>query len=174
MQASAQGLRSLRRVIRHWMHRKGIRRDPQLVAGTKLAYELGLPAEAVTRILDQISFELRKLSFADGHADARPIIERAVEELGKLGLHTRPFEEEAVDRYLHKLSNRDYLILRYFKEGKKHHEIAELIGSNVDLVRRSLVQTYAELRIKMTSAHHRAMQAQTASIKKLKQTSLPH
>jgi hypothetical protein len=47
------------------------------------------------------------------------------------------------------LPERDYQILRYFKLGKKHSEIAAIMDTNVDTVRASLVKTYADLRLRM-------------------------
>ncbi|MBL8268577.1 hypothetical protein [Steroidobacter sp.] len=152
MQAFQQEITSLRRAIRHWLDRIGWPRNAQAMAGAKLAHDLGLPSDSVSRILDRTAADLRKLSSADADViDARPIIDRAVRELSKLGFHVRPVEEAAIEHYLQELPDRDYQILRYFKEGKKHNEIAELMSTNVDAVRRSLVKTYADLRVTMTS-----------------------
>lgn len=57
-----------------------------------------------------------------------------------------------IESYLRELPERDYRILRYFKLGKKHSEIAALMETNVDAVRDSLVKTYADLRIRMITA----------------------
>lgn len=150
MQAFEQEMRSLRRAIRNWLDRIGWPRDAQSVASEKLAQDLGLPTDMVSDILDRTAADLRKLSNEDADSiDARPIIDRAVHELSKLGFHSRPYEEAIMERYLQELPDRDYQILRHFKQGKKHYEIAELMGTNVDAVRRSLVKTYAELRMRM-------------------------
>jgi hypothetical protein len=47
------------------------------------------------------------------------------------------------------LPERDLNILRLFKQGKKHREIAELMGTDVESIRRSLVKTYTDLRMRM-------------------------
>jgi NAD(P)-dependent dehydrogenase (short-subunit alcohol dehydrogenase family) len=172
----------VRRAIRHWLDRIGWPRDAQSVASDKLAEDLGLPAEIVSGILDRTAADLRKLATADtDNIDARPIIDRAVHELAKLGFHARPFEEAIMERYLQELPDRDYQILRYYKQGKKHSEIAELLGTNVDAVRSSLVKTYAELRIRMIDSGDdsgggmpAAPPAASSFNKPMKQTSLRH
>lgn len=154
MQAFEQEMKSLRRAIRHWVARIGWPRNEQALVGAKLAHDLGLPSDSVSRILDRTAADLRKLSTADTDAvDARPIIDRAVHELSKLGFQVRPVEEAAIEHYLQALPDRDYQILRYFKEGKQHSEIAALMSTSVDSVRRSLVKTYADLRVTMTRLH---------------------
>jgi RNA polymerase sigma factor (sigma-70 family) len=154
MQAFEQEITSLRRAIRHWLQRIGWSRDAQSLAGEKLAQDLGLPADLVSGILDRTAADLRKLSSVDADdLDARPIIERAVHDLSKLGFHSRPFEEELMEQYLQQLPDRDYEILRHFKQGRKHSEIAELMGTNVESVRRSLVKTYADLRVRMIDSN---------------------
>lgn len=153
MPSVEQQKKSLRRAIRHWLDRMGWPRDAQSVASERLAHDLGLPTDPVSDILDRTAAELRKLASADADdIDARPIIDRAVHELSQLGFHARPFEEAILERYLQELPDRDYLILRYFKLGKKHSEIAELLGTTVDSVRDSLVNTYAELRIRLINS----------------------
>lgn len=143
-------MRSLRRAIRQWMERLGWPRGAESIASAKLAEDLGLPNEAVSRILDRTAAELRKLSAGTSDTvDARPIIDRAVNELSKFGFHARPIEEAVMERYLQELPDRDYQILRYFKLGKKHDEIAALMDTNVEAVRSSLVKTYADLRLRM-------------------------
>jgi DNA-directed RNA polymerase specialized sigma subunit len=182
MQAFEQELRSLRRAIRQWLERMGWPRDAQSVAGEKLAQDLGLPSDRVSGILDRTAADLRKLSTADAdNLDARPIIERAVLELSQLGFHSRPAEEAIMERYLEELPDRDYQILRHFKQGKKHSEIAELLGTNIDAVRGSLVKTYADLRIRILSSNDddgggmAAVQPPASSFDKpMKQTSLRH
>lgn len=154
MQAFEEEVRSLRRAIRQVMNRIGWLRSARSAAGAKLAQDLGLPTEMVSSILDRTADDLRKLSSADTDTiDARPIIDRAVHDLSRLGFHSRPFEEAIMERYLQELPDRDYHILRYFKQGKKHSQIAELLGTNVDSVRRSLVRTYAELRLRLINSH---------------------
>jgi DNA-directed RNA polymerase specialized sigma subunit len=154
MQAFEEEIRSLRRAIRHWLQRLGWPRDAQSLAGEKLAQDLGLPADLVSGILDRTAADLRKLSGVDAdNLDARPIIERAVHDLSKLGFHSRPFEAELMEQYLQQLPARDYEILRHFKQGRKHSEIAELMGTNVESVRRSLVKTYADLRVRLTDSN---------------------
>lgn len=150
MQAFEEEMRSLRRAIRHWLDRIGWPRDAQQAASDQLAEDLGLPIDMVSGILDRTAADLRKLSGAEADSiDARPIIDRAVHDLSKLGFHSRPFEAAIMEQYLQQLPNRDYEILRYFKQGRKHSEIAGLMGMNVESVRDSLVKTYAELRLRM-------------------------
>ena len=185
MQAFEEEMRSLRRAIRHWMERVGWPRGAESVASAKLAQDLGLPNDAVSRILDRTAADLRKLSTDTAETvDARPIIDRAVTELSKLGFHSRPFEEAAMERYLQELPDRDYRILRYFKLGKKHSEIASLMDTNVEAVRSSLVKTYADLRIRMINLTDddggggqplsEPPQAKNFTKPPLKQTSLRH
>lgn len=151
-QAMEKEMRPLRRTIRRWMERIGWPRGAESVASARLAQELGLPNDAVSRILDRTAADLRTLAVIEtDNVDARPIIDRAVTELSKLGFHSRPFEEAAMERYLKELPDRDYQILRYFKLGKSHGEIATLMDSNIEAVRSSLVKTYADLRIRMIS-----------------------
>jgi DNA-directed RNA polymerase specialized sigma subunit len=153
MPAFEEEMRSLRRAMRHMLERMGWPQAAQSVASARLARDLGLPNDAVSRILDRTAADLRKLSAVESEdVDARPIIDRAVNDLSKLGIQSRPFEEAAVERYLQELPERDYQILRYFKAGKKHSEIAALMDTDVEDVRNSLVKTYADLRIKMISA----------------------
>jgi DNA-directed RNA polymerase specialized sigma subunit len=150
MQAFEQEMRSLRRAMRHL--REWIRgsRDEQAVVSARLAADLGLPNDEVSRILDRTADDLRKLSDVESDdVDARPIIDRAVSELSKLGFESRPFEEAAMERYLQELPDRDYQILRHFKLGKKHGEIAELLNTDIEDIRGSLVKTYAGLRMRM-------------------------
>ena len=54
-----------------------------------------------------------------------------------------------MERCLEELPERDLTILRHFKQGRKHREIAALMGTDLESVRRSLVKTYADLRMKM-------------------------
>lgn len=150
MPAFQEEMRSLRRAMRHILERMGWPQGAESVASARLARDLGLPNDAVSRILDRTADDLRRLSAIESEdVDARPIIDRAVSDLSKLGFQSRPFEEAAMERYLQELPEPDYQILRYFKAGKKHSEIAATMGINVEAVRNSLVKTYADLRIRM-------------------------
>lgn len=140
---------TLRRAIRYWLHRAGWRHDATTAAGISLARDLGLPPDAVSRILDQTAAELRELSEQDEAGDARPIINKAIEEIAKFGYHPRPCDEEVLDQFLDELAEPDISILRHFKQGMKHRQIADLMGTDVDSVRRSLVKTYSDLRMRM-------------------------
>lgn len=152
MQAFEEEMRSLRRAVRHWLERWGWPRAAESAASARLARDLGLPSDAVSRILDRTASDLRKLSATESDdVDARPIIDRAVNDLARLGFQSRPFEEATMESYLSELPDRDYQILRHFKNGKKHSEIAALLDTNVETVRSSLVKTYADLRIRMIS-----------------------
>lgn len=164
MQAFEEKMRSLRRRVLHWLEPiREPRADPDPMpraytprgssTSVRLARDLGLPHDEVSRILDRTAADLRKLSECESDdVDARPIIDRAVSELSMLGFESRPFEEAAMERYLKELPERDYQILRLFKLGKKHSEIATLLDTNIDAVRSSLVKTYAELRMRMISS----------------------
>lgn len=158
MQALQEETRSLRRAIRYWLQRAGWLRDARSEVGEKHAQDLSLPSTAASDILDRAAADLRRLSSKranedDDGVDARHIIERTVRDLSRLGFHCRPFEAAIMEHYLQQLPKRDYQILRYFKQGRKHHEIATAMGMDVNSVRRSLVKTYAELRIRMINSH---------------------
>lgn len=154
MQTLAQEMTTLRRVIRQCLNKIGLRgtawggRETRATS-RNLAQDLGLPAEIVSRVLDQAAADLRNLTAHGDAADARPVINKAVNELAKFGLHSQPFDAAAMDRCLKELAEPDLAILRHFKEGMKHADIAALLGTDVESVRRSLVRTYADLRIKM-------------------------
>jgi hypothetical protein len=150
-QGLEQEMTALRRVLRHWLERVGWRRHHSAAVSQSLAHDLGVPADVVSRILDQTTADLRRLAAVDEASDARPIINKAIDELAKYGYHSRPCEEAMMERCLEALPERDLTILRHFKQGKKHREIATLLGTDVESVRRSLVKTYADLRMKMRS-----------------------
>lgn len=140
---------ALRRVLRDWMERVGWRRTQIREVSRSLAADLGAPPEVVNRVLEQTAADLRNLAEVDDASDARPIINKAIHELSKYGHHSRPSEEAMMERCLAELPERDLTILRYFKQGKKHREIAELMDTDLQSVRCSLVKTYADLRMKM-------------------------
>lgn len=146
-----QEMTALRYVIRDWLERVGWRRDHTRSVSRRLAHDLGAPPDVVSRVLEQTATELRQLASVDEASDARPIINKAIDELAKYGYHSRPHEEALMEQCLEQLPERDLTILRYFKQGKKHRDIAALMGTDVDSVRRSLVKTYADLRMKMRS-----------------------
>lgn len=152
MRGFEEKMKSLRRAIRNWLDRNGLPHHPhvQSTQNTKLARELGLPADEVRRVLERTAADLRKLASADlDTVDAPEVIERAIHQLSKLEYQSRAIEEAAIERYVQALPERDFQILRHFKRGKKHAEIAALMDTNVESVRNSLVKTYAELRIQM-------------------------
>ena len=148
-QGLEQEMTALRRVIRDWLERVGRRRGQTEAVSRSLAQDLGVPHDVVNRVLEQTAAELRELAAVDEASDARPIINKAMDELAKHGYHSRPYEEAIMERCLEQLPERDLNILRLFKQGKKHREIAELMGTDVESIRRSLVKTYTDLRMKM-------------------------
>jgi hypothetical protein len=154
LQALGQAMTTLRRVIRQCLNKIGLRKTAWGGRATRatsrnLAQDLGLPPDVVSRVLDQAAADLRNLAAKGDAADARPVINKAVNELAKFGFRSQPFDTAAMDRCLKQLAQPDLAILRHFKEGMKHTEIAALMGTDVESVRRSLVRTYADLRIKM-------------------------
>lgn len=152
MQAFEQEMKSLRRAIRHCLDRIGCR-SAETAASEPLAPAFDSPPDVVGSILDRTAADLRELSNSgDEDFDARPIIDRAVQELGQLGFQSPPFEAQVMDRYLAELPESDYQILCLFKQGSKHSEIAELMGTDVESVRDSLVNTYADLRMRMIAS----------------------
>jgi hypothetical protein len=149
MQASGQEQTSLRRAIRHWLERKGWRKAYSQTS-LDLAKDLGLPTEAVSRVLDRTAAELREFAWSNEDGDARPIINRAIKELAQYGYRSQPFQEAAMNQYLQQLGEPDITILRHFQNSMPHADIASRVGMDVEAVRRSLVKTYADLRMKMT------------------------
>jgi DNA-directed RNA polymerase specialized sigma subunit len=150
-QGLEQEMTALRRALRDWLERVGWRRAQTRAVSRSLAHDLGAPPEVVSRVLEQTTADLRQLAEVDDASDARPIINKAIDELAKYGHHSRPHEEAMMERCLEELSEHDLTILRHFKQGRKHREIAELMGTDLESVRRSLVKTYADLRMKMRS-----------------------
>jgi DNA-directed RNA polymerase specialized sigma subunit len=150
-QGLEQEMTALRRVIRHWLERVGWRRGQASAVSRCLAHDLGAPPEVVSRVLEQTTADLRQLAAIDESSDARPIINKAIDELAKYGYRSRPYEEALMEQCLDELPERDFTILRHFKQGKKHREIAALMGTDVESVRRSLVKTYADLRMRLRS-----------------------
>lgn len=148
-QGFEQEMTALRRVIRDWLQRVGWRRGQTDAVSKSLAQDLGVPHDVVNRVLEQTAAELRQLASVDDASDARPVLNKALDELAKYGYHPRPYEEAMMERCLNELPEREFNILRLFKQGKKHREIAELMGTDVDSIRRSLVKTYTDLRMKM-------------------------
>lgn len=142
---------ALRRVLRDWLQRVGWRRGQASAVSRSLAHDLGVPPEVVSRVLERTAADLRELAEIDEASDARPIINKAIDELAKYGYRSPPYEEAMMEQCLQQLPERDLTILRHFKQGKKHREIAELMGTDLDSVRRSLVKTYADLRMRMRS-----------------------
>lgn len=131
-----------------------------------LAPDLGVPAD-VSRVLEQTATELRQLSASDETADARPIINKAVDELAKHQRHSNPAEEAWMEQCLGELPERDLTILRHFKRGKKHREIAALMNTSLDDVRRSLVKTYADLRMKMRGQRFESIEPPTQDVEQI-------
>jgi DNA-directed RNA polymerase specialized sigma subunit len=150
-QGPDQEMTALRRVIRQWLERVGWRRGQTGAVSRSLAHDLGVPPEVVSRVLEQTTADLRQLAAIDETSDARPIINKAIDELAKYGYRSRPYEEALMEQCLDELPERDFTILRQYNQGKKHREIAALRGTDVESVRRSLVKTYADLRMRLRS-----------------------
>jgi DNA-directed RNA polymerase specialized sigma24 family protein len=126
------------------------RRSCVTTVSRNLADDLGVPEDAIHRILDQTAADLRE---AESDQDCGPIINKAIEELNKYAPEPRPFEEATMERCLGELPEREFTMLRHFKQGKKHREIAELMDTDVESVRRTLIQTYSDLRMKMRAVY---------------------
>jgi DNA-binding NarL/FixJ family response regulator len=145
---------TLRRAIHHCLQKIGLKHSAWSARASRatsrdLAQDLGLPVDVVSRVLDQAAADLQILSTMDAAVDARPVINKAVSELAKFGFQSPPLDAAAMDRCLQELAEPDLDILRHFKRGMKQAEIAALMGTDVETVRRSLVRTYTDLRIKM-------------------------
>jgi DNA-directed RNA polymerase specialized sigma subunit len=153
MQALEQEMAALRRAIRQWLDKMRWRRNDANPITRDLAHDLGMPTDVVSQILEQTAAELRELGDVDDAGDPRPIIHKALNEIAKYGYHSRPFEEAAMERCLTELPERDLTILRHFKQGKKHREIAEMMGMDLESVRRSLIKTYSDLRMQLMSSN---------------------
>lgn len=136
----------MQRAIRQFIGKLSHGRATSVIS-LSLAQDIGLPADVVTRVLDQAAADLRNLE--PNGSGVQTIIKKAVTELKQHDLHSQPFDTAAMDRCLKELAEPDLAILRHFKEGMKHADIAALLGTDVESVRRSLVRTYADLRIKM-------------------------
>lgn len=143
---------SARRRIYEWFQKLRRRQSNVAAVSHSLTHDTGVPPEAMGRILHQAMAELRDLAAKDKAADAWPIINKAVNELAKHGPRSHPLEEAIIQRYVDELPERDFNILRLFNQGKKHRKIAILLGTDVESVRRSLVKTYADLRMKMINS----------------------
>lgn len=142
-------MKSLRRAIQKLLERFGWG-SAETKANESSAPEAGSSPDMVSSILDRTAADLRQLSMSeDENVDARPIIDRALRELSQLGFQPSPFEEQLMDRYLAELPPLDYQILALFKQGRKNCEIAEQLNTDVISVRTSLINTYAELRMRM-------------------------
>lgn len=124
-----------------WMAFRALRRA-QGIAAAQLAEDLGLPAGQISPILARASTDVRKLS---RDQDPSPILNRAVAEIKQLG--PRSFATEEVQRHLRRLPARDFEIFDQARQGKKHCEIANELGIDVEAVRESLARTYADLRL---------------------------
>jgi len=125
------------------------RRATLAITSTALVRDLHQPLGTVNSILTRTTRDLRKLSTLSAHVDARPIINRAVQELSRIERPSTAMEIAIMEHYLSELSDQDYEVLRLFKLGKKHSEIASLMSMNVESVRSSLVSTYSELRMRL-------------------------
>jgi hypothetical protein len=108
------------------------------------ALEAGLDDAVVARVFDDMADQLR--SNADNPA---AYIETAIGELSRHGLDVAPLDEAALEKLLSAVPEPDATIMREYKSGKLHWQIAEQMGIAPAVVMRSLARTYADLRVRM-------------------------
>jgi hypothetical protein len=140
---------TLRCSIRQGLEKLGWTRRQTIAAGRDLARDLALPPEIVSQVLDQAAADLRTIGTAEDTADASLIIDKALNELAKHGFHAQPLDETALNFYLQQVPEPHLTILGHYRAGMKHAEIAALLQMDRQIVLRSLVKTYADLRMKM-------------------------
>lgn len=135
----------MRRLFARWRWRT---REPS----RRLANDLGLPEDAVESILMEAMDGIHRIDEDDDAADLRPILEKVAKQIEALAADSRPSLESAViEQYLSELPYCDYAALRYFKMGKSLAQIAEIMNTNVDTIRASLIRTYVDLRMRLSS-----------------------
>lgn len=140
------------RRIREWLERLKWRRSNVAAVSRSLALDVGVPPESIDRIIREAMTELRDAEAKGEAADAWPIINKAINEIGRYGCNSHPSEVAIIERYLDELPERDFSILCQFQQGKKHRDIAALMRTDVESVRCSLVKTYANLRMRMINS----------------------
>ncbi len=139
---------TLRCAIHRWLEKIGWRRSSSSAVSYELARDLALPPEIVSAVLAQAIADLNDLARHDDAGDPTPILHKAISKLASHGGHS-PFDEAALHRCLNEISEPHLTILRHYKRGMKQQEIAAQLGMDEDSVNRSLVRSYADLRMKM-------------------------
>jgi hypothetical protein len=140
---------TLLRCVRHWLHAPGWRRGAVTNTGHDLARDLELPPDVVSKVLDQAAADLRNIGTTGAACDAFLVINKAISSLANHGFHARPLDEAALTVYLQEVPEPHVTILRHYREGMKYTQIAVLMNMDKAVVLRSLVKTYADLRMKM-------------------------
>jgi hypothetical protein len=104
------------------------------------------------RAVRRTAAKIKALSDADA-LDACAIMNAAAEELNSSGFKPYQHVEKAyVQAWTAKLPAFDFEVLQHFQGGRTHKEIAVLMNTDPDIVRRSVVRTYTDLRLAMIGA----------------------
>jgi hypothetical protein len=112
-----------------------------------LANECGADTGKMADVLDRTAADLRALG---GKTDAvLGVIQRTVTGTVELGYFEKALDEQALGRYLNEMSEPDRAILNEHRSGKSYRAIASLLGMDKEAVLRSLVRTYADLRMRI-------------------------
>jgi DNA-directed RNA polymerase specialized sigma subunit len=142
---------ALRRVLSfgEWRERFSWRRAAMV--SRSMAKDFGVPEDTMTRVLAEAREELQALAAIDVASDARPVINKAIDKLAEYGRWgSRSRDDALLNRWAQQLPEREYMMLRLWKkEGRSHAEIAEILGTDVESVRTTLVKVYVDLRMKM-------------------------
>lgn len=78
-------------------------------------------------------------------------------ELAKLGIDvTLPSDDDALVRLLHAIPEPDLTILCQYQHGMTTRQIAEVLDTDLESVRRSLARTYVDLRMGIAAESIRA------------------
>ena len=139
---------TLRGAIRQWLEKIGWRRSRSSAISYELARDLALPPDIVSQVLDQVTADLDDLARHDDAGDPGPILNKAIGKLASHGAHS-PFDEAALNRCLNGISEPHVSIIRHYRNGMNQQQIAARLCMDEESVSRSLVKTYADLRMKM-------------------------